>query len=265
MKTLIYISLLLVIIRMSAAVTPGEAKVAEGWNRLAVTWGKFTSLPITESGAKRENFKLIREEDCGKRYIDSKGDIGTVPIYDHSGAIAGIELGSENTPPPAVKKFWNERKYNGKVYYSYEFYFIKPDTLCKRETRNSIGDRLAYKLTDGTVVNVPLVQSLAPTIGLVEGKCFVSMGKHYWSGISRDMRCDTLEPLFAMYNRGKLNSFGIAIPEGKYESSERYEKPPQSTFGLFFLEETYPQCLKDQGRQISTMHVFFTNAAFNFC
>ncbi|GFO02751.1 hypothetical protein PoB_002925600, partial [Plakobranchus ocellatus] len=65
----------------------------------------------------------------------------------------------------------------------------------------------------------------------VKGKCFYTMGKHYWYNINDNMDCEGFFPVFLLYNDGKLNAFGWALVADL--PSSHYEHPGKETFGAF--------------------------------
>lgn len=117
-------------------------------------------------------------------------------------------------------------------------------------------------------MNIPLDES-SLSDSWTRGKCFVTMGVHYWGdvdGVKVDAATSNanLMPLFLLYNRGQLNAFGWAF--NAQLSSNRYEHPTSSVFGLFF--DSVPKFLTDstQSGGVSTMHIYLDSTpAFDWC
>ncbi|KAK3771299.1 hypothetical protein RRG08_024376 [Elysia crispata] len=83
------------------------------------------------------------------------------------------------------------------------------------------------------------------------------MGKHYWFNLSDGMSCDTMFPVFFLYNGGELNAFGWAMVVNL--PSSHLEHPAPSTYGLFMKE--VPSCLQNAGT-LSTMHIYLTDRVY---
>ncbi|CAH1257653.1 Hypp1871 [Branchiostoma lanceolatum] len=101
------------------------------------------------------------------------------------------------------------------------------------------------------------------------GKCFWTMGMHYFKNLRENMRCEELYPLFPLYNNGKLNAFGMLIGADIPSPTSRYESPIASkTFYQLFMTPV-PKCLQSHTEEkgVTTLHVFLENdpRMNNFC
>jgi len=143
-------------------------------------------------------------------------------------------------------------------------YWVDPSTICSSLPEKQLGDRLILKNGNSeNYISMPLNQADTAGTNWIEGKCFVSMGKHYWYNITKTMDCDYFYPLFLIYNDGLLDVWGVDID--KYETSTRWEHPTPETTFLFFNEDTKPDCMSDESRQLSTLHVYMNNPYWSFC
>ncbi|XP_046361111.1 uncharacterized protein LOC124138486 [Haliotis rufescens] len=245
------------------------------WNGLKVTWDAnifssraFSSLPRTESDAKRAGFTMI--SDCGaksnfagKRYVLS-GDTAVVLLYDVNGYIAGIQAGFpatlQNGYPHAPLKNHPFVMSDGKQYIT--AYFVDPSTICSKGRTsnlfNSEGTGTDLFIQNGTtpsqILKIPHKETDVQKTMWTKGHCFPTMGVHYWYNIRKDMSCDEFYPVFLLYNGGKLNAFGWAFNADL--SSTRFEHPPLLSFGAFL--NPVPDCLSKEGR-LSTMHIYLTS------
>jgi len=146
------------------------------------------------------------------------------------------------------------------------FYFVDPKNICNSRVVKRFqgtGDRLV--LQNGSnqtdLIYFPLSEKDVRK-PWIDGRCFYTMGKHYWYNISSDMDCDYFFPVFLMYNKGVLNAFGpdISAPI----ASPRWEHPSGSELDWFFNEDTVPQCLFNRS-DLSTIHIYLTSAYWDFC
>ncbi|XP_012934569.1 uncharacterized protein LOC101848024 [Aplysia californica] len=253
----------------------------EKWDALKVTWNAnpfasnaFNSMPRTEADAQKQGFRKISECDTsaqwrGRRYV--KGDdYSVVLLFDVNGFIAGMQTSfADNQPsgfpkvnlqPPFVKD--GDR-------FTISAYFVDPSTIC------TTGRTAADFASQGTGINLYLQKTADPEASVLiphqesgigatkwtEGKCFYTMGKHYWYDLSEDMNCDDYFPVFLLYNNGELTAFGWALLTDL--SSQRYEHPGQDVYKLFM--KTPPKCIFNAGT-ISTMHIYLTsNVALDVC
>lgn len=253
----------------------------EKWDGLKVTWGPnplssqyFDSVPRTVSEAQKDGWHKISDCDKtaswrGQRWIKGN-DYAVILLFDVNGFIAGIQTSfadnqSNGFPkaqlrPPFVKD-------GDRVTFS--AYFVDPSIIC------TTGRTAAQFAEQGTGTNLYLQTTADPEASVMqphqqtgisatqwtEGKCFPTMGKHYWYNLSENMNCDDFYPAFLLYNSGELTAFGFAL--GANLNSPRYEHPGSSQYSLFM--KTPPKCLYNQG-QLSTMHIYLTSsAALDLC
>jgi len=238
------------------------------WDRLQVTWGKFDNLPLTASAAVSAGYNLIHKcmdgDFLGNLY-QVNGDIANMLIYDVNGKLAGVQTGITHTPTTPNQIWWQKISNGTNSYYVITTYFVNPKTICSQpdSRTNPIGDRVAVKQGQKEVyLELPLNESDAVSQGWVIGKCFYTMGQHYWYNISNTMDCDYFFPVFIIYNKGLLTCFGTDVGAG--ETSPRWEHPGGPELYLFFDSNTLPSCLFD-GRKLSTQHMFLTNGYLDFC
>jgi hypothetical protein len=246
------------------------------WDGLKITWNLvpfsngFSSMPRTVSDAAKQGFTQLDdfcESDTtfrGIRYWKDS-DPGVVLLYDRAGFIAGIQtlIPKDKLNPSA---FNNNHPYvpNGD-YYALTAYFVDPSIICttgrtlKQYQSQGTGDRLVIQNgTDTSVaanlLTIPPTQTEIDQSLWTKGKCFWTMGLHYWYQVTQAMNCDNFYPFFLMYNGGKLNAFGFAMNAPL--TSPRYEHPtPQEAShfvnpvpNCFFTDPTFAQ--------LSTLHIY---------
>ncbi|XP_050394540.1 uncharacterized protein LOC126812282 [Patella vulgata] len=275
-------SILLVFILTSLAVCNGIffGFFSRKWNGLKVTCGlnpfnsyTFDSLPRTVDAAINDGF--VKISDCGAKFRGNRyikdGDHAVVLLYDTQGFIAGIQTGipegqSDGYPFPGIKSPFV--KENGFHYIT--AYFVDPRIICTtgrtyRQFRDQ-GTGTDLYIQNGTnpetdSFKVPKLQTELQGTKWTEGKCFPSMGRHYWYDLSANSDCQKQYPVFLMYNDGRLNSFGWAFTTSL--TSQRYEHPTPSYFGTFMKQ--VPRCLYNMGT-MSTMHIYLTSTPrMNLC
>jgi len=248
------------------------------WDGLRVTFGlnpfdsdHFDRLPRTVEDATGDGWTLIESCDVtkpwrGERYALG-GDYAVILLFDVNGYIAGIQTSIPNNQANGYPRNTLRPPFmvDGDRY-TISAYFVDPSIICA-------GGRTASDFnTQGTGTGLylqrtenPLDSERIPTdqTDLVqnhpewtEGKCFWSMGKHYWYNLTPDMNCEDYYPVFLLYNDRKVNAFGWAMLTDL--SSERYEHPTADVINLFIKNP--PQCLIGQTEPMSTMHIYFTNS-----
>jgi len=250
------------------------------WNNLRLTWGPnpfsskyFVEQPRTAYDASLKGWQKISDCDVnapwrGNRYIKA-GDYSVILLFDVKGFIAGIQTSipknlkegyptSHLQPPfisdpnPLLEDRW-----------TITAYFVDPSTICTTgrtlETfkEEGTGTDLYLQLSDKPEESklMPKDESGMAGTKWTEGKCFITMGKHYWYGLNENMDCDKFFPVFLLYNGGKLNAFGFAL--GANLTSPRYEHPGQ--IGIKATMNNPPKCLLDRADHESTMHVYLTS------
>ncbi|KAK3730776.1 hypothetical protein RRG08_015692 [Elysia crispata] len=254
------------------------------WNDLRVTWGlnpltKFTKQPRTVDDAKDQGFTLVGSSTCdgsgvynGFAYAKND-DYSATLLYDINGYIAGIQLGitkqaakdsgypSEKLQPPF--NLVHDR-------YVITAYFVDPSKICtdgrSKQSFDVEGTGTNLWLQNGTTpteaVRVPKHQSDLATTKWTEGKCFVTMGKHYWYNVQPDMECESFFPVFLLYNGGELNGFGWALFADL--NSDKFEHPAVSVIGSFMKK--IPKCTSSIKTRLSTMHIYLTSTPLlNMC
>ncbi|XP_005091074.2 uncharacterized protein LOC101846787 [Aplysia californica] len=249
------------------------------WNNLRVTWGlnipkHFNAMPRTVSDAVKQNFKKISSCDKnakwrGNRYVKDN-DYAVVLLYDVNGYIAGIQTSIPNNQANGYPSSKIQPPFlpDGNRYTA-TAYFVDPSIICTR------GRTAAQYAAQGTGTNLYIQETANPEASTqvprneadlantkwTKGKCFFSMGMHYWYDVKENMDCGGLFPVFLLYNGGKLNAFGWAMQTGL--SSSQYEHPDITVIDKFM--QTVPTCLKSV-KALSTMHIYLTDKYYlNFC
>jgi len=248
----------------------------EKWDGLKVTWGPnplsssyFVTMPRTVQEATSQGFHKIQDCDMtaawrGNRYI--KGDdYAVILLFDVNGYIAGIQTSfkdnqsngfpSAKLRPPFVPD--GDRL-------TISAYFVDPAIICAagrsdadfaaQGTGTNLYIQKTAKPEESTMI--PHKETGMPATKWTEGKCFVTMGKHYWYDLSKDMSCDDYFPAFLLYNAGELTAFGWALITDL--TSPRFEHPTKTVFPLFMKDP--PTCLMNAAT-ISTMHIYLTSSA----
>ncbi|KAK3599387.1 hypothetical protein CHS0354_036398 [Potamilus streckersoni] len=249
------------------------------WDNLRVTWGmnpfnpyNYASMPRTEVDAKSEGF--VMKSDCnartnfvGKRYWKSN-DPSVMLLYDVNGFIAGIQIGiAKDLKTGSGEKYPFQKQINAPFVddgdlYLVTAYFTNPATICtsgrSQSDFNTHGTGEHLYIQNGThptdVITVPTHETEVAATRWTKGKCFPSMGVHYWYNLRADMPCNEFFPVFLLYNEGELNAFGWALGTN-IAGTQRLEHPPQSSYSKFM--ETVPTCLYQQGT-LTTLHIYMT-------
>ncbi|XP_031568107.1 uncharacterized protein LOC116302858 [Actinia tenebrosa] len=202
------------------------------WNSLYVTFGSFNQLPTTKTAAVAAGWRLNKTCDArnyfaGNRYILG-GDTAVMLLFGANGQLAGIQMGAARSIVGVKRNPWVRE---GDMYVM-TAYFTDPRTICSRtQTRIYYGDRLL--ILDGTTnstIVIPFKEEDLTGSKWVAGKCFPTMGQHYWYDISNNMDCNDFYPVFIMYNGKRLDSFGWNT--NGFLKSKRCEHPTSDRFGV---------------------------------
>jgi len=241
------------------------------WDSLSVTWRKFSSLPMTtklaiKDGWTKESSSCSEGSFVGYRYI-LNDDPAVMLLFDAQGNIAGFQTAVLNTTVTPKTQPWNKEE----NLYVVTVYFTDPKFICstrqKRLNPDNIGDKLLFQTgkTPKDVMEIPHAEEdIKKQKDWVLGKCFISMGRHYWYKISKSMDCTDFYPFFVMYNGNKLNAFGFVMDSN--QGSSRFEHPTPFASKMTFRDETRPRCLDEPVPQRSSIHVYLQRRPyFNFC
>jgi charged multivesicular body protein 7 len=268
---------LIIFLGMVLAAQAGIFDLSHNWNTLKVTWNPnpiggwaFDKLPRTLS--ENKHFEL-RDDLCetgggkllGQRYW-YKQDPALNLLYDKNGVIAGIATSipkSKFTPPAPLQ---NKNYQDDGDYWTLAAYFIDPSLICgagrtKEEMETTgTGTGLWIQMGPNAVTDcykAPANETEVKTTKWGSGKCFWTMGQHYWYDITKDMSCDDVVPNCLLYNGGQLNAFCFAT-NGNFES-KRYDNPHPTNKVVPKFMDPMPDCFNtDPSYEVqSTIHVYF--------
>jgi len=240
-----------------------------GWNALHATWNAipfkgFDALPrqLTE----RHNF-VLKDNQCdggkfrGQRYW-SNNDPALILIFDKNGIIAGMQTSIPKTKyRPTINAFQDDGDY-----WTQTAYFVDPSTICSAGRtaadleKQGTGTGLWFQTGPDPTKNlmaIPLDEAEAKKSLWGFGRCFPTMGQHYWYNVTVDMNCDNFFPNCLLYNKGKLNAFCFA--ENADLVSPRYDYPHPTNDKVKLFMNPVPKCFfsdKTFEKQ-STLHVYF--------
>jgi len=252
------------------------------WNNLRVTWSLnplspwgYKVVPRDLSG-KLDGFEL-RDDQCnvsdakflGQRYWYNK-DPALSLLFDVNGIIAGMQTSApkSNFTPPAY--LINRNYIDEGDYYTITAYFVDPSTIC---SSGRTSDQLK---TEGTGTGLWIQQGPDPIKDSVQipfleedivkttwkfGKCFRTMGNHYWYNQTKDLAADHMVPNCLLYNKGKLTNFCFTFGWTYEFTSPRYEHPKTTDLTRFM--NPVPDFFYNDPNyaKLSTMHVFFQDDA----
>jgi len=251
--------------------------LSHDWHALKASWsinplGGFNKLPRW-LGENDGQFQ-IKDDLCaigkgklvGQRWWQKK-DPSLMLLFDKNGFIAGIQTAlpkAKFTPPTNLQ---NKNYADDGEYWTLTAYFIDPSTICgagrtKEEyEKTGTGTGLWIQMGPNAITDsykVPENESDIKSSKWGSGKCFYSMGQHYWYNITKDMSCNDVVPDCLLYNGGKLNAFCFAI-NGKYES-DRYDWPHPTNEVVKKFMDPVPDCFFSDPsyKEQSTIHVYFS-------
>jgi len=252
----------------------GNGAFGVDWDDLRVTWSAnpfsswgFDPMPRTSTGAMKDF--VLKDDQCaqgskfvGKRYW-YKQDPAVILLYDKNGYIAGIQTAipkSKLTPSPYLS---NHPYVDDGDFWTVTAYFVDPSTICTTgRTAQQFKDQgtgTGLWLQNGTnptrdLIQIPLQESEIQKTNWKFGKCFYTMGNHYWYNPTKDMDCGKFYPNCLMYNGGKLTAFCFAL--NSYLPSNRYEHPTPTNAKKFL--DPVPDCFFNDPNysKLSSIHVF---------
>ncbi|XP_020618160.1 uncharacterized protein LOC110056061 isoform X2 [Orbicella faveolata] len=245
------------------------------WNQLRVTFGKFTSYPLTAKQARAAGWK--KDASCsgranffyGNRYVKANDD-ATRLIFDCDGSLAGMQATIDRTdsyPTIHNEPPWIQTD-DGRV--AVTAYFRDPQKICvckgkckKRLAKKPpVGDRLWIQMADfrkkEKVMVIPLNAKQIAGTPWVEGTCVTAMGVHYHYNISIDFDCDKALPFFLLICEQTKSLIGFGWGGPFDIPSNEWEKPHPSVFARSMKPESTPACLKDYST-VSVQHVYFVD------
>ncbi|XP_031560254.1 uncharacterized protein LOC116296384 [Actinia tenebrosa] len=245
-------------------------------DRLTVTFGKFSPLPLTARQAVQEGWK--GDANCrngpsanffrGNRYV-RYDDNTTKILYDCWGRVAGIQTTIEPTSDFPTQYNYGPWHRNADGTITATAYFRNPNRICSCRCHSKkappVGDRLWIQLGDITgrkstnkFMVVPLNKKKIANTPWVEGKCVSAMGVHYHYNISKDFDCNYAFPVFLIANKynGDVHGFGWGVPV--VVNSPRWEHPAPELFARSIKEENIPSCILKY-KAVSVQHIYFVD------
>jgi len=259
----------------------------QAWDGLRTTWSlnpfnnnAFQGMPRDRSTDSMNGF-VQKDNFCtstntqfrGKRFWESS-DPSLVLLFDINGYIAGMQsmiLQSQYpTPPPistnfAIQSFTDTDETK---YWVLTVYFVDPSIIC------TTGRTAAQFSSQGTgtglwiqvgpnplkdTVQMPLLESDLPSTAWVKGKCFYTMGQHYWYNVSTGMDCNYFFPYCLLYNSGKLDAFCFATNANVQD--KHYDDPHPTPSILSQFMTPVPTCMSTNPSfaAYTTMHVYMND------
>jgi charged multivesicular body protein 7 len=253
------------------------------WDGLRVTWSLnpfngwgFDPMPrdLAEKGGLQ-----LRDNQCntsnakfvGQRYWfkkDAALDPAITLIYDTKGIIAGIQTSIPKSSNYTLPTGISSRQYaDDGDYWTLTAYFVDPSTICtsgrSKEQLKQEGTGNGLWLQSGPdpikdSVRIPINESEVKQTNWKLGKCFWTMGNHYWYNVTKDMSCGNFVPNCLMYNKGKLTAFCFSVNADL--PGPRYEHPTAELANKFI--DPVPDCFFSDPtfKKLSTIHVYLIDS-----
>jgi len=223
--------------------------------------GKHSGYELRDDQCKTPNAKFV-----GQRYW-YKADPALTLLYDTKGIIAGIQTSVPKTDFKPTSALANHQFVDDGAYWTLTAYFVDPSSICgggrSKEQLDKEGTGTGLWLQTGPnplkdTVLIPANEAEVKKTSWKFGKCFYTMGNHYWFNVTKDMDCGRYVPNCLMYNKGKLTAFCFSINAGL--SSPRYEHPTAEQANKFI--DPVPDCFFTDPtfKRLSTMHVFLIDS-----
>jgi hypothetical protein len=241
------------------------------WNGLSATWTYLPNKGFDEMPrqlSEKHDF-VLKDNLCnggkfrGQRYW-SNSDPALMLLFDKNGIIAGMQTSapkSKFTPLPGSKGFVDD----GDLW-TQTVYFVEPSTICKtgrtKEELEKDGTGTGLWIQHGpdptkNVINLPLNEEEIKKTKWGSGRCFPTMGQHYWFDLSSDMNCKDFFPTCLLYNGNKLTGFCFA--KNVNLESPHYDVPRATPSGINATMNPVPKCFfSEPSFQVnSAIHVYF--------
>jgi len=259
------------------------------WNGLRVTWA---ANPFSKWGfdqmprALADNTLFEKKDDMcadgGKKFVGHrywyKQDPTLILLYDNNGVIAGIQNSAPKSRYAAPPQLQGKYYIDDGDYWTVTAYFVDPSTICSQGRSKAdlasqgTGTGLWLQYGQDPIkdsIKIPDTEEEMKKTDWGHGKCFWTMGKHYWYNVSKEMDCDDFIPNCILYNKGKLNAFCFSTGANLIDLSSRWDAPAPSNKVLKMFLDPVPDCFfKNQKYFLeSTMHVYFSDSprTTSFC
>jgi len=264
---------------LAVAVNANYFDLSHNWKALRVSWYAnpvsswgFDKMPrhLAESKAFQQKDDMCA--DGGKKFVGYrywyKQDPALILLFDRNGVIAGLQTSapkSKFTPPANLK---DKYYIDDGDYWTLTSYFVDPSTICKGRTSEDLekqgtGTGLWLQYGQDPIkdsIRIPTNEADIKETNWGSGKCFYTMGQHYWLNVSKGMDCGDFVPNCLLYNKGKLTGFCFAKNVNLVDQSNRYDSPAPTNKVVGKFLNPVPDCMfKDPSYfQLSTLHVYFT-------
>jgi len=251
------------------------------WDRLNVTFRVWTAIPMTSDDAEIAGYEpsaYCDDPDAyffGNRYSLDE-DFSANPIYDSNGRLVGVQSAVYNPLRPGAPYVLE-----GELY-TLTAYFVNPARICDAPEPGPDDSNVAVnwdriwlqngefskekRMTEDAYVEFPLHQTDAAANLWVKGTCFPTMGHHYLFNASVTQDCDTLFPVFIMYNSGKLSTIAFYTLDSPLDTSSRWETPGVMGLAAAYDKATVPKCLLEKPvLQTRIMHTYVSDPLKDLC
>jgi len=255
------------------------------WNGLRVTW---SALPVSKWGFDKlprdlaDNTQFEKKDDMcadgGKKFLGQRywyqKDPTLILLFDNNGIIAGVQNAAPKSrysaPPQSQGKYYLD---DGD-YWTVTTYFVDPSTICSQGRSKAdlasqgTGTGLWLQYGQDPIkdsVKIPDTEEEMKKTKWGHGKCFYTMGMHYWYNVTQDMDCDDFAPNCILYNGGKLNAFCFSTGANLInllDPVRRWDFPAPLNVVLNKFLNPVPDCFFKNPRYVleSTMHIYFNDS-----
>lgn len=259
------------------------------WGGLESPWNVnlvagFSNRPRNLNSDNMNGY-VMKENYCnnkGSPFVGQaywKGNDPTlVLLFDKNGYIAGVQnfLDASSYTPPTSAIGKSMIKYGN--YWVMTALFVDPNIVCTtgrtaaQYKSQGTGDRLNFQVGPdptkaSSIMNIPRDQNQLANTMWTEGKCFYTMGQHYWYNLSAGMDCNNFFPYCILYNQGKLDAFCFASNANL--NSNNFDSPHPSPKVLSQFMKPVPNCMNANSAHFSTystIHVYMTDSPrSSFC
>ncbi|RUS81647.1 hypothetical protein EGW08_010610 [Elysia chlorotica] len=262
------------------------------WEHLSLRYGKWYRPPRTPREARAMGYRRVNEI-CkmdtyhGFLYVQRHNDKSRL-LFDHNDRLAGIQtaipgnmlgfnslneslqMPSKEIIPPILLS--QEQYSSGIQMYTVTAYFQHPSLICSPYTQHAHAGKGLY-IQMGYQVERQFEKIPLDADRLSDdwktGTCLHSMGRHYFKHLSKDMKCESLYPVYLMYNAdGQLGGFGWLFQGSPSESSRtpvRWLQLDPSLYRASFDVSMLPPCMFNPDFKIFTIRIYLRNEHTMIC
>ncbi|GFN76257.1 hypothetical protein PoB_000276300 [Plakobranchus ocellatus] len=193
-------------------------------------------------------------------------------MYGYNSLNESLAMPSKEIIPPLLLS--QEAYSSGVQMYTVTAYFKHPSLICSPYTQHAhpgkgLYIQMGYQV-ERQYEKIPL-DARHLSSDWKTGTCLPSMGRHYFKHLSRSMECESLYPVFLMYNaEGQLGGFGwlfqgVPKSESRRTPVKWLQLTPPLYYAASFDVSMLPQCMFNPDFKIFAIRIYLRNEHTMVC